>query len=506
MSLRCHVLALALAFGLVLATSTARADPYLDGVVSWRVGTGGGGREADLPGVVLGPPRGGGAFTGSLDVFSLGLGGQIVVEFLDNVVVNGPGPDFTVFENAFLQRGLTTLAPFAEPGTVSVSADGVTWKTFPCALDQPPFYPGCAGVYPVFANADDPSSPSPLVPSTAPIASLVGQDVDTFVPPAGSGGDTFDLADVGLTAIRFIRIDGGPLRPGLQGLSGFDLDAAAGVNSIDTAGLPDTDGDGIVDAADGCPTVADPAQTDADGDGIGDACDTCPGLASPDRRDRDGDGVGDACDNCPSTPNPDQADSNGDGIGDACEGSSVVDSDGDGVPDARDDCPVVANPAQLDTDGDGVGDACDDCPTVPDPAQRDTDGDGTGDACDPCPTDPACGPPVATTFRGRGGSPAADGLLTYVTPTRAAITLPAGSTELALTVVISPDVRPGSVTVRAGARNLTAELPPLIPGSTRALRIPLVRRRTVVTLRAEGPGTGRRRSSVDLDRFTVKIR
>jgi hypothetical protein len=46
----------------------------------------------------------------------------------------------------------------------------------------------------------------------------------------------------------------------------------------------------------------------------------------------------------------------------------------------------------------------------------------------------------------------------------------------------------------------------LIPGSTRVLRIPLARRRTVVTLRAEGPGTGRHRASVDLDRFTVKIR
>jgi hypothetical protein len=348
-----------LVLAIALAAGVAGADPYIDAVVSWHVGTGGGGHEADLPDIVLGPPRGGGAFTGSLDTFSLGLGGQIVVEFRDNVVVDGPGPDFTVFENAFLQRGLTTLAPFAEPGTVSVSADGVTWATFPCALDQPPFYPGCAGVYPVFANADDPASPSPLVPSTAPIASLVGLDIDTFVPPAGSGGDSFDLATVGLAAIRFVRIDGGQKMMGLQQLAGFDLDAVAGVHSVESAGLPDTDGDGIVDAADDCPLVPDPAQTDADHDGIGDACDTCPGVASSNRLDRDGDGVGDACDNCPATPNPDQTDSDGDGVGDACAPSREPDSDGDGVPDARDDCPVVADPAQLDTDGDGVGDACD---------------------------------------------------------------------------------------------------------------------------------------------------
>ena len=489
---------LPLVLALALAAGAVRADPYIDAVVSWQVGTGGGGHEADLPGIVLGPPRGGGAFTGSLDVFSLGLGGQIVVEFRDNVVVDRPGPDFTIFENAFLQRGLTTLAPFAEPGTVSVSADGVTWKTFPCALDQPPYYPGCAGVYPVFANADDPASPSPLVPSTAPIASLVGLDIDTFVPPAGSGGDSFDLASVGLDAIRFIRIDGGQMIFGLQELAGFDLDAVAGVHSVEAAGQPDTDGDGIVDAADGCPLVPDPAQADADGDGIGDACDTCPDLASPDRLDRDGDGVGDACDNCPATPNPDQADSNGDGIGDACAGANAPDSDGDGVPDAQDDCPVVADPAQVDTDGDGIGDACDNCPATPNPDQADTNGDGVGDACETnrrsvrtltgtgsrrqrrlsAPPNPdrgrprrrrrrdACDPAPPTPRAGRRSRniprprrhQGADVCSPRV-PTRANVSLPAGSADVTLTVTISPACGPdrrrcapaGAISPRASA-------------------------------------------------------
>jgi hypothetical protein len=534
---------------LVAISSVSHADPFLDAVVSWRVGTGGGAHEADLPGIVLGPPRGSGAFSGSMDTFSLGLGGQVVVEFRDNVVVDQPGPDFTVFENAFLKRGLTTLPPFAEPSTVSVSADGVTWATFPCAAAEEPYYPGCAGVYPVFANADDPASPSPLVPSDAPIASLVDQDIDHFVPPAGSGGDSFDLAEVGLAAIRFVRIDAGESVEGGQGLAGFDLDAIAGVHSIETAGLPDGDGDGIADVADGCPQVADPAQLDGDRDGVGDACDTCPGIATPDRRDRDADGVGDACDNCPATPNPDQTDADGDGIGDACGGSTPPDTDGDGIPDGSDDCPLVADPAQGDRDGDGVGDACDVCPDVADPGQQDADGDGVGDACevhppppapdedgdgvpdasdvcprvpdpgqadadhdgvgdacDPCPADAACGPMVASTFRGRGGSRAADDLLTYVAPTRATLTLPAGSTDVELIVTISPDVRAGSVVVRAGRRDLTAQLAPSIPGSTRVLCIPISRRRTVVTLRAESSGTPRRRRHVDLDRFTVKRR
>src|SRR5262249_56398854 len=126
--------------------------------------------------------------------------------FVDNVITDGPGPDLLVFENPFLPTGLTTLAPFAEPGVVEVSGDGVDWHSFPCALTTAPYYPGCAGVYPVFANADDPGAPSPLVPSTTPIADLVGVPVDTFVPPAGAGGDAFDLADVGLLAAPFLPL------------------------------------------------------------------------------------------------------------------------------------------------------------------------------------------------------------------------------------------------------------------------------------------------------------
>jgi hypothetical protein len=213
-----------------LLAGVGSAAPFADRVVDFEIGTGGGAGRDRMPGVVLGPPHGGGAFHGSTDTFSLGLGGWIILGF-DTPIVDGPGPDFTVFENVFLTAGLQTGPPFAEPGKVSVSADGRTWSPFPCHLDAPPYYPGCAGVYPVFADAGDPSAPSPLIPCTIPIEQLVGVAVDGFVPPACSGGDSFDLADVGLASIRFVRIDASQLQPGLGGEAGFDLDAIAAIHS-----------------------------------------------------------------------------------------------------------------------------------------------------------------------------------------------------------------------------------------------------------------------------------
>jgi len=222
-------------------------DPYVDAVVSYVVGASGGYPGTSfLPNVVKGPPAGSGLFQGGLDVFSLGFGGEIVLRFDDNAIADGPGADFTVFENAFMAFNGATLTierPFADPAIVSVSQDGTTWHTFPCQLaTNPPaesFYPGCAGVYPVLSTG---GNPHPSIPTQGTMADLVGAPLIPPPVPGGAGGDSFDLATVGLGWARYVRIQdanfvtGDPYGPNN---AGADVDAVAAIHSV-----PATDGNG----------------------------------------------------------------------------------------------------------------------------------------------------------------------------------------------------------------------------------------------------------------------
>jgi hypothetical protein len=244
-TLQAEVLLGGLPQGDLIGFST-EGDPYADAVDSYVIGDSGGFNEAFLPDVVLGPPTGSGLYGGTLGAFSLGLNGEIVMAFTDNVIVDGPGDDFTVFENPFFSTNgfdvLETL--FSEAGRVSVSQDGVSWLPFPCANTPTdnPYYPGCAGVYPVLANGDA-ADPHPSVPTLAPpIESFIGQQQQNVPIPEGSGGDSFDLADVGLAWARYVRIEsadhvlGAPTGPDN---AGFDLDAIAAVNSLPPQLVPE---------------------------------------------------------------------------------------------------------------------------------------------------------------------------------------------------------------------------------------------------------------------------
>lgn len=184
------------------------AQPFAVRVTSFVPGAGAGFGAAALPDVVLGPPVGGGALQGSTDVVSLGAGGEIVVELGGAGVVDGPGPDLIVFENAFHIAG-DPARPFVEPGAVAVSADGTSFVEFPCDRDAFP-YEGCAGRRAVFAAPGN-----GIDPCDASVA----------------GGDAFDLADVGLSSARFVRIRDLGLGAAFPDTAGFDLDAVAAVHA-----------------------------------------------------------------------------------------------------------------------------------------------------------------------------------------------------------------------------------------------------------------------------------
>lgn len=186
------------------------SDPFVDCVESFFPEGAVFGQDM-FPQVVYGPPVAGAGGGGSTDVLALGCGGAITLFFDEPAIVDGPGPDFIVFENP-LPVGMTT---FVEPARVLVSADGVDWRAFPCdpAHDDPPR--GCAGVARVLAGPDN--------------------DIDP-TDPASAGGDAFDLADVGLTGARYLRLlDVGVAYYGARtwcggGGGGFDLDAVAVVH------------------------------------------------------------------------------------------------------------------------------------------------------------------------------------------------------------------------------------------------------------------------------------
>ncbi len=235
-------------------TLTSKANPFIDEVTNFSPLDPKCFNCSSLPQIVLGPPQGKGEYGGSTDAVSIGAkindsngkegpyGGSITLKFNDNIVFNGPGADFTIFENAFRLSGTDDY--FVEPAVIEVSVDGIHFYRFP--FDFVPHYDsngalnlfnpfcyakGFAGTHPVYSNNN---SPSPL---------------NTVL----SGGDSFDLNDLPgapLSWIRFIRITstGDNWLTDLQGEavrhsnktpyfgasgkgnSGFDLDAITAIN------------------------------------------------------------------------------------------------------------------------------------------------------------------------------------------------------------------------------------------------------------------------------------
>lgn len=213
--------------GLMLLAAPLYSQPFgASAVVSVTAGSGGGFGFEYLPDNVLGFPdttaRGETPTVDPRQIAGIGLGGEIILSF-DRAIVDGPGPDFTVFENAFTYRLGAADRVYAEPAEVSVSADGVTFFSFP--FDSLTLE-GCAGTAPTYGE-HDPGD------------------------PRVSGGNGFDLATIGVDSIRFVRLRdvtsiilSNPKHPFRDPtLNGFDLDAVVAVHSVAAApgDAPDRD-------------------------------------------------------------------------------------------------------------------------------------------------------------------------------------------------------------------------------------------------------------------------
>ena len=212
----------------VLASGPSAQSRFATSVVSFQQGAGGGLFDTSK---ILGGPEGGGLGAGSLEVLTLGEGGSVTLGF-DVVIVDGPGADFSVFENGFVVGG---AAVFAEVAFVEVSSNGTDFARFPSSYGPPGglggsdmgSFAGMSGGLPVLAD--------------------VTVDPDSPFDPVSSGGEAFDLAElsghplvlgglVDLDDIRFVRLvdvlfdeqddQGVIIAPGSQG-GGSDFDAVA---------------------------------------------------------------------------------------------------------------------------------------------------------------------------------------------------------------------------------------------------------------------------------------
>lgn len=218
---------------LVLGSLANAQNRFATSVASFTQGSGGG---IFTPANALGGPQGAGLGNGSLDVCTLGVGGELTLGF-DITIANGPGADLIVSENPFLFAG----QPFSEVAYVEVSTDGASFARFPSRYAGPPTglagftapwgtYSGLCGFVPVLAN-------------------VATNTIDPF-DPVISGGEAFDLAALGsdplvtssvvnLSAIHFVRLVDVPHASGLDSFGNviWDNSGPAGTADIDSVAV-----------------------------------------------------------------------------------------------------------------------------------------------------------------------------------------------------------------------------------------------------------------------------
>ncbi len=184
-------------------------DRWADSVLIFAHGDGQWFGQDSYPAIVLGAPdTSASPVAPSLDVLSLGQFGFIVLQFKDNVVVDGPGDDLVIFENSFITAADSSdTTVFAEPAYVFLSKDGRFFFMYPFdTSDANPYnWTGLAGIMPT------------------------NYGVDTTDPSVWMG-DRFDISVVGLDTVRFVLIADAVNLCSSSLCSGFDLDAAGCIN------------------------------------------------------------------------------------------------------------------------------------------------------------------------------------------------------------------------------------------------------------------------------------
>ncbi|MBM4111289.1 MAG: hypothetical protein FJ254_08050 [Phycisphaerae bacterium] len=188
------------------------------------------------------------------EIVSIGAGGELVVAF-DHDVVNDPrnpfGVDLIVFGNSFFGDAAYPLGIpsgiFAEGGQIAVSADGTTWVAV-AGIDADGFAPTCgwrdATPYATTPGSQPTDFTKPIDP-TITMASMIGQDWSAVraMYDGSGGGAGIDLAPLGLSSIRFVRV-----RVPVGAMQSAEIDGFSDVTPVGISG--DLDGNGSVDGAD----------------------------------------------------------------------------------------------------------------------------------------------------------------------------------------------------------------------------------------------------------------
>ena len=175
----------------------------------------------------------------SFEIVTVGNDGRLTLKFshpVANDENNLYGMDFIIFGNSMQigpawQNGnpedtIVGDATYAEPGIVSVSQDGINWYTFSSGPYADSFAPTAGyrwdSVNDEWADELDPTRP--VDPELNVGGMSMAQMIDAYDDSAGGTG--FDIADVGLDWIMYVRIEDDPASNATT-----EIDAVADVSS-----------------------------------------------------------------------------------------------------------------------------------------------------------------------------------------------------------------------------------------------------------------------------------